>query len=92
MKSINISKIIDCLTIIGGLIWFSTFFPDNWIRDWFYPSSWGPTATMMILPLLGALVLILSIYCKKLWTGLISICFITAFPLTMFFGYLFLGP
>ena len=92
MKSINLSKLTSYLTYLGLLIWLSAFFLDQWIRDWFFPSSWGSVATMMMLPLLGALVLILSIYCKKLWTGLISICFITSFPLTMFFGYLIFGP
>ncbi|HFR3485971.1 TPA: hypothetical protein ACHU93_001060, partial [Streptococcus suis] len=61
MKQVNMSKIINYLTILGLLILLSAFFP----------SSWGNVATMLILPLLGALILILSIYYKKLWTGLI---------------------
>ncbi len=92
MKTINLSKLTTYLTYLGLLIWLSAFFLDQWIRDWFFPSSWGSIATMMILPLLGVVVLMLSIYCKKRWTGLISICFITSFLLTMLFGYLIFGP
>ncbi|HGA1492668.1 TPA: hypothetical protein ACIRLD_002052, partial [Streptococcus suis] len=62
------------------------------IRDWFFPSSWGNVATMLILPLLGALILILSIYYKKLWTGLISIFLIISFPLIFGIGYFIFGP
>ncbi|MFH0424116.1 hypothetical protein ACHBIF_09000 [Streptococcus sp. A11] len=52
MKQVNIPKLIDYLTIVGLLILLSAFFLDNWIRDWFFPSSWGNVATMMILPVL----------------------------------------
>ncbi|WP_155961996.1 hypothetical protein [Streptococcus ruminantium] len=92
MKQLNISKIIDYLTILGLLVLLSTFFVDYWIRDWFFPSSWGFVATMLILPLLGTLILILSIYYKKLWTGLISIFLIISFPLIFGLGYLIFGP
>ncbi|HFI0230842.1 TPA: hypothetical protein ACGOXG_000860 [Streptococcus suis] len=92
MKQVNISKLIDYLTIVGLLILLSSFFLDNWIRDWFFPSSWGNVATMMILPVFGALVLMLSIYYKKLWTGIISILFIVSFPLFFGLGYFLFGP
>ncbi|WP_105210432.1 hypothetical protein [Streptococcus suis] len=92
MKQVNISKLIDYLTLVGLLILLSAFFLDNWIRDWFFPSSWGNVATMMILPLLGALILMLSIYYKKLWTGIISILLIISFPLIFGLGYVFFGP
>lgn len=64
MKQVNMSKIINYLTILGLLILLSAFFLDNWIRDWLFLSSWGNVATMLILPLLGTLILILSIYYK----------------------------
>ena len=64
MKQVNMSKIINYLTILGLLILLSVFFLDNWIRDWLFLSSWGNVATMLILPLLGTLILILSIYYK----------------------------
>ncbi|HEM3726265.1 TPA: hypothetical protein U1D16_001678 [Streptococcus suis] len=92
MKQVNISKLIDYLTIVGLLILLSAFFLDNWIRDCFFPSSWGSVATMMILPVFGALVLMLSIYYKKLWTGIISILFIVSFPLFFGLGYFLFGP
>ncbi|HEM3623699.1 TPA: hypothetical protein U1C26_000169 [Streptococcus suis] len=92
MKQVNISKIINYLTILGLLILLSAFFLDNWIRDWFFPSSWGNVATMLILPLLSTLILILSIYYKKLWTGLISIFLIISFPLIFGIGYFLFGP
>lgn len=92
MKKVNISKVTNYLTILGLLILLSAFFLDNWIRDWFFPSSWGNVATMMILPLLGALILILSIYYKKLWTGITSILFIVSFPLFFGLGYFLFGP
>ncbi|HEL2113898.1 TPA: hypothetical protein ACHVGB_001747 [Streptococcus suis] len=82
MKQVNMSKIINYLTILGLLILLSAFFP----------SSWGNVATMLILPLLGALILILSIYYKKLWTGLISIFLIISFPLIFGIGYFIFGP
>lgn len=64
MKQVNMSKIINYLTILGLLILLSAFFLDNWIRDWLFLSSWGNVATTLILPLLGTLILILSIYYK----------------------------
>ena len=64
MEQVNMSKIINYLTILGLLILLSVFFLDNWIRDWLFLSSWGNVATMLILPLLGTLILILSIYYK----------------------------
>ena len=64
MKQVNMSKIINYLTILGLLILLSVFFLDNWIRDWLFLSSWGNVANMLILPLLGTLILILSIYYK----------------------------
>ena len=48
MKQVNMSKIINYLTILGLLILLSAFFLDNWIRDWLFPSSWGNVATMLI--------------------------------------------
>ena len=81
MEQVNMSKIINYLTILGLFILLSVFFLDNWIRDWLFPYSWGNVATMLILPLLGTVILILSIYYKKLWTGLISISLIISFPL-----------
>ncbi|HEM2694881.1 MULTISPECIES: hypothetical protein [Streptococcus] len=92
MKQVNMSKIINYLTILGLLILLSAFFLDNWIRDWFFPSSWGNVTTMLILPLLGTLILILSIYYKKLWTGLISIFLMISFPLIFGIGYFIFGP
>ncbi|HEM3599257.1 TPA: hypothetical protein U1C06_001090 [Streptococcus suis] len=92
MKQVNMSKIINYLTILGLLILLSAFFLDNWFRDWFFPSSWGNVATMLILPLLGTLILILSIYYKKLWTGLISIFLMISFPLIFGIGYFIFGP
>ena len=64
MEQVNMSKIINYLTILGLLILLYVFFLDNWIRDWLFLSSWGNVATMLILPLLGTLILILSIYYK----------------------------
>ena len=64
MKQVNMSKKINYLTILGLLILLYTFFLDNWIRDWLFLSNWGNVATMLILPLLGTLILILSIYYK----------------------------
>lgn len=92
MKQVNMSKIINYLTILGLLILLSAFFLDNWIRDWLFPYSWGNVATMLILPLLGTLILILSIYYKKLWTDLISIFLIMSFPLIFGIGYFIFGP
>lgn len=92
MKQVNMSKIINYLTILGLLILLSAFFLDYWIRDWFFPSSLGNVATMLILPLLGTLILILSIYYKKLWIGLISIFLIISFPLIFGIGYFIFGP
>ncbi|HEM2810043.1 TPA: hypothetical protein U0616_001855 [Streptococcus suis] len=92
MKKVNMSQVTNYLTILGLLILLSAFFLDNWIRDWFFPSSWGNVATMLILPLLGALILILSIYYKKLWTGLISIFLMISFPLIFGIGYFIFGP
>ena len=92
MKQVNMSKIINYLTILGLLILLSVFFLDNWIRDWLFPYSWGNVATMLILPLLGTVILILSIYYKKLWTGLISIFLIISFPLILGIGYFIFGP
>ncbi|HEM6260785.1 TPA: hypothetical protein U2D50_000500 [Streptococcus suis] len=92
MKQVSIPKLIDYLTIVGLLILLSAFFLDYWIRDWFFPSSWGNVATMMILPLLGSLILILSIYYKKPWTGITSILLIISFPLIFGLGYVFFGP
>ena len=48
MKQVNMSKIINYLTILGLFILLSVFFLDNWIRDWLFPSSWGNVATMLI--------------------------------------------
>ncbi|HFI0234950.1 TPA: hypothetical protein ACGO7R_000855 [Streptococcus suis] len=92
MKKVNMSKVTDYLTILGLLILLSAFFLDNWIRDWFFPSSWGSVSTMMILPFLGALILILSLYYKKLWTGITSILLIISFPLFFGLGYFLFGP
>ena len=65
MEQVNMSKIINYLTILGLLILLSAFFLDNWIRVWLFLSSWGKVATMLILPLLGTVILVLSIYCKN---------------------------
>ncbi|HFI0812261.1 TPA: hypothetical protein ACGO1J_000843 [Streptococcus suis] len=92
MKQVNMSKIINYLTILGLLILLSAFFLDNWIRDWLFMSSWGNVATMLILPLLGTVILILSIYYKKLWTDLISIFLIMSFPLIFGIDYYIFGP
>lgn len=92
MKQVNMSKIINYLTILGLLILLSAFFLDKWIRDWLFLSSWGNVATMLILPLLVTVILILSIYYKKLWTGLISIFLIISFPLIFGIGYFIFGP
>ena len=92
MEQVNMSKIINYLTILGLLILLSVFFLDNWIRDWLFPYSWGNVATMLILPLLGTVILILSIYYKKLWTDLISISLIMSFPLIFGIGYFIFGP
>lgn len=92
MKQVNMSKVTNYLTILSLLILLSAFFLDNWIRDWFFPSSWGNVATMLILPILGTLILILSIYYKKLWTGLISIFLMISFPLIFGIGYFIFGP
>ena len=92
MEQVNMSKIINYLTILGLLILLSAFFLDNWIRVWLFLSSWGNVATMLILPLLGTVILILSIYYKILWTGLISIFLIMSFPLIFGIGYFIFGP
>ena len=46
MKQVNMSKIINYLTILGLLILLSAFFLYNRIRDFLFLSSRGNVATM----------------------------------------------
>ena len=47
MKQVNMSKIINYLTILGLLILLSAFFFFFWIRDWLFLSSWGNVASSL---------------------------------------------
>ena len=53
MEQVNMSKIINYLTILGLLILLSVFFLDNWIRDWLFLSSWGKRSNHVDSPSAG---------------------------------------
>lgn len=58
----------------------------------FTPLQWAMEITIMILPPLGIVIFLSSIYYKKLWTGLLALSFIAAFPLMFGLGHFFFGP
>lgn len=92
MKKWNLHQVSHFLLIAGILFWLSGFFLDNWIRHWFFPSSWGSVVVFYILPPIGLVTLILSFFTKKVWQAALSIAFILSFFITMFVGYFLFGP
>lgn len=89
MKTLHLPKVTNYLTVFGMVIWLSAFVPVRWSQTQLY---WGAIATIRILPVLGVVILLLSICYQKLWTGLVSILFIIAFLLSFGLGYFLFGP
>lgn len=80
------------LVIIGIpiVIWFSLFFvPKDWLgKDYFISNSF----LLRLFPVYGVCLLVLSFMCKKITYFVFGLLFLFSFFVTMFLGYLFLGP
>ncbi|MER0123309.1 hypothetical protein ABPH35_06550 [Streptococcus sp. ZJ93] len=82
------------LIYLGLIIWGSAFLPIP--REWFWPVSWAAYATAFIVPTIGLVSLLLSIFYRKWWWVLISssliLSLILSFPISFALGYTLFGP
>ena len=54
--------------------------------------SWSAFVLLFLLPIIGFIYLILAILTRKWWLILIGLACLFSFFISMFLGYLFLGP
>ncbi|MTB64627.1 hypothetical protein GGG87_06425 [Streptococcus sp. zg-86] len=78
------------LIYTGFVIWLSAFLPIP--REWFWLTSWAAYATIFIVPTIGLVSLLLSIFYRKWWWMLVSILLIFSFPISYGLGYFLFGP
>lgn len=86
-----IGKHFHYLTYLGLLVWLMVFLMPSTILA-LTPMTDFSILLIFILPSLGLISLVLSILYRRLYMGLVSLALMAAFPITMFLGYLLLGP
>lgn len=81
---------LSCLLV--AILWLSPTLIEFTVSLGSQTYSWSAFVLLFLLPIIGFIYLILAILTKKWWLILIGLACLFSFFISMFLGYLFLGP
>lgn len=85
-------KILKLSCLLVAILWLSPTLIEFTVSLGSQTYSWSAFVLLFLLPIIGFIYLILAILTKKWWLILIGLACLFSFFISMFLGYLFLGP
>ena len=85
-------KILKLSCLLVAILWLSPTVIEFTVTLGNQAFSWSAFVLLFLLPIIGFIYLILAILTRKWWLILIGLACLFSFFISMFLGYLFLGP
>ena len=92
MRLVVSDKFIKLTSLLVVILWLSPTLIEFTVSLGSQTYSWSAFVLLFLLPIIGFIYLILAILTRKWWMILIGLACIFSFFISMFLGYLFLGP
>ena len=92
MKLVVSDKILKLTSLLVAILWLSPTLIEFTVNLGSQTYSWSAFVLLFLLPIIGFIYLILAILTRKWWLILIGLACLFSFFISMFLGYLFLGP
>ena len=85
-------RILKLSCLLVAILWLSPTLIEFTVSLESQTYSWSAFVLWFLLPIIGFIYLILAILTRKWWLILIGLACLFSFFISMFLGYLFLGP
>ena len=85
-------KMLKLSCLLVAILWLSPTLIEFTVSLGSQTYSWSAFVLLFLLPIIGFIYLILAILTRKWWLILIGLACLFSFFISMFVGYLFLGP
>ena len=92
MRLVVNDKILKLTSLLIVILWLSPTLIEFTVSLGSQTCSWSAFVLLFLLPIIGFIYLILAILTRKWWLILIGLACLFSFFISMFLGYLFLGP
>lgn len=92
MRLVVNDKILKLTSLLVAILWLSPTLIEFTVSLGSQTYSWSAFVLLFLLPIIGFIYLILAILTRKWWLILIGLACLFSFFISMFLGYLFLGP
>ena len=92
MRLVVSDKILKLTSLLVMILWLSPTLIEFTVSLGSQTYSWSAFVLLFLLPIIGFIYLILTILTRKWWLILIGLACLFSFFISMFLGYLFLGP
>lgn len=92
MRLVVSDKILKWTSLLVTILWLSPTVIEFTVTLGNQAFSWSAFVLLFLLPIIGFIYLILAILTRKWWLILIGLACLFSFFISMFLGYLFLGP
>ena len=92
MRLVVSDKILKLTSLLVAILWLSPTLIEFTVNLGSETYSWSAFVLLFLLPIIGFIYLILAILTRKWWLILIGLACLFSFFISMFLGYLFLGP
>jgi len=92
MRLVVSDKILKLTSLLVVILWLSPTLIEFTVSLGSQTYSWSAFVLLFLLPIIGFIYLILAILTRKWWLILIGLACLFSFFISMFLGYLFLGP
>ena len=92
MRRVVSDKILKLTSLLVVILWLSPTLIEYTVNLGSQTYSWTAFVLLFLLPIIGFMYLILAILTRKWWLILIGLACLFSFFISMFLGYLFLGP
>ena len=92
MRRVVSDKILKLTSLLVVILWLSPTLIEFTVSIGSQTYSWSAFVLLFLLPIIGFIYLILAILTRKWWLILIGLACLFSFFISMFLGYLFLGP
>ena len=92
MRLVVSDKILKLTSLLVAILWLSPTLIEFTVNLGSQTYSWSAFVLLFLLPIIGFIYLILTILTRKWWLILIGLACLFSFFISMFLGYLFLGP
>lgn len=92
MRLVVNDKILKLTSLLVAILWLSPTLIEFTVSLGSQTYSWSAFVLLFLLPIIGFIYLILALLTRKWWLILIGLACLFSFFISMFLGYLFLGP